>query len=85
MVGVDLQVPVFTHGQLYVALSRTTNMHDLTILLPPNGDGTVLNIVYPEVLLPLTTQRQFRSRSTPTNLRSTGRKNTGQNSQAVIN
>jgi len=51
-VGVDLRIPVFTHGQFYVAMSRATDVNRLAVLLP--GDersGKVLNIVYPEVLL----------------------------------
>ena len=50
-VGVDLRTPVFTHGQLYVALLRVTDISGLAVLLPRNGDGTTANIVYPEVLL----------------------------------
>ena len=54
MVGVDLRNPVFTHGQLYVALSRATNVDNMMILLPETPQGqalTVTNIVNPEVLL----------------------------------
>ena len=51
MVGVDLHNPVFTHGQLYVALSRATNVDNMMILLPEGQALTVTNIVYPEVLL----------------------------------
>ena len=50
-VGVDLRLPVFTHGQLNVALSRVTDVKGLHVLLPEQGDGRVQNIVYPEVLL----------------------------------
>ena len=49
-VGLDLRSPVFTHGQLYVALSRTTNVNNLTVLLPDHAKGKTANIVYPEVL-----------------------------------
>ena len=52
-VGVDLQVPVFSHGQLYVALSRATSKSRIKVLLPRDNlaSCTTTNIVYPEVLL----------------------------------
>ena len=50
-VSIDLRVPPFTHGQLYVALSRVTNMANLSLLLPPDEAITTENIIYPEVLL----------------------------------
>ncbi|KAL4256360.1 ATP-dependent DNA helicase [Pleurotus pulmonarius] len=49
-VGLDLRVPVFTHGQLYVGLSRATSRQRVKILLPDGSDELkALNIVYPEV------------------------------------
>ena len=52
-VGIDLQVPVFSHGQLYVALSRATSSQNISVLLPDaNRDVCqTCNIVYPEVLV----------------------------------
>ncbi|CAG8849197.1 6030_t:CDS:2, partial [Gigaspora margarita] len=46
-VGLDLRTPVFSHSQLYVALSCCTSLRNIKILLPPNSNHT-LNIVYPE-------------------------------------
>ena len=52
-VGVYLKKPVFTHGQLYVAISRVTNKEGLKILIE-NEDGscgtTTTNIVYQEII-----------------------------------
>ena len=50
-VGIDLGSSAFTHGQLYVALSRAVDLTNITVLLAENGDGKTDNVVYPEVLL----------------------------------
>ncbi|KAF7138016.1 hypothetical protein RHSIM_Rhsim07G0256200 [Rhododendron simsii] len=50
-VGVDLRTPVFSHGQLYVALSRCTSFDRVSVLLPKDELDSTANIVYPEVLL----------------------------------
>ena len=51
VVGLDLWVPVFTHGQLYVALSRATSGDRIRALLPPDSKGETSNIVFSKVLL----------------------------------
>ena len=50
-VGVDLRTSCFTHGQLYVALSRVTDVGQLSILFAADKDQTTQNVVFPEVLL----------------------------------
>ena len=49
-VELDLRVPVFSHGQLYVALSRCTSKEHIEILLSAEANGQTPNIVYQEVL-----------------------------------
>lgn len=50
-VGIDLRTPVFSHGQLYVALSRCTSSNRVSVLLPQDEPNSTTNVVYPEVLL----------------------------------
>ena len=50
-VGLDVHVPVFAHGQLYVALSSATSCLRVKILLPDPTDPLTINVVHPEVLL----------------------------------
>ena len=52
-VGLYLRKPVFTHGQLYVAISRVTTKNGLNVLIC-DEEGTptnmTTNVVYKEVL-----------------------------------
>lgn len=48
-VGIDFRVSVFSHGQLYVALSRVTDVAKISVLHAEGLDSTE-NVVFPEVL-----------------------------------
>ena len=49
-VGLDLRSPVFSHGQLYVGLSRCTSENSLKVLLKMTDNGQTVNVVYKEIL-----------------------------------
>ncbi|KIO00511.1 hypothetical protein M404DRAFT_152443 [Pisolithus tinctorius Marx 270] len=49
-VGIDLTRPVFSHGQLYTALSCIRHRSHARVLLP-QGDNTTLNVTYHEILI----------------------------------
>ena len=47
VIGLDLRQPIFAHGMLYVALSRTGKEDSITI---SSSQGLARNVVYTEVL-----------------------------------
>jgi hypothetical protein len=51
-IGINLRKPVFSHGQLYVALSCVTSCKHINVLLPDDAPTfSTPNVVFPEVLL----------------------------------
>jgi len=47
-----MKVPVFTHGQFYVAVSRVKLVDNIKVIWDEKlGDGVCKNVVYSEVLL----------------------------------
>ena len=51
IVGLDLRTAAFTHGQLYVAMSRITNVANLAVLHTSSSPVITQNVVYPELLI----------------------------------
>ena len=50
-VGLDFRTSVFSHGQLYVALSQCTSATRIKVLFPEKAKGTdTPNIVWEQIL-----------------------------------
>jgi hypothetical protein len=49
-IGVYLPFPVYSHGQLYVAISQVTSSANIKIFSHQGPDGYMRNVVYKEVL-----------------------------------
>jgi ATP-dependent DNA helicase PIF1 len=51
MIGIDFRKPSFSHGQTYVALSRTRAWDCIQMLVPPDTkENKIKNVVYKEIL-----------------------------------
>ena len=51
-VGLDLRLPVFTHGQFYMGISRVTSAVNIKIVWNKEEEGAkTKNVVYSKVLL----------------------------------
>ena len=50
-VGLDLSTEVFSHGQLYVGVSRVTDGRNVRLVVPESAreSGKVKNVVYHEI------------------------------------
>jgi hypothetical protein len=57
-VDINLQTAVFSHSQLYIALSHVTDVGRLTVLNGPGRGRHMQNVVYSEIL---DSQAGFRS------------------------
>ena len=51
-IGINLRIPIFFHGQLYVALSCCTSSTRIKVLFPEHSDTTATkNIIYKQILI----------------------------------